>query len=124
MITLRHLLLFSFLALLAGCARPCGAPSELADRPARSCYYHLRVNNIDMGNYVVKGTLPERVYEKGDKEENYSAKEHSKNYGKEFTFRVTDLDKVAGQLQQGKTYEFIRQGDSAYLELLPGGPIN
>ena len=122
MLTLRHLLLFGFLALLTGCAAPCAAPDALSDRPARSCFYQLKVTNINMSNYHVTATLPETVYKKSNKEKRYTRKDHE-NFGKEFTFRVTDLDKVGGQMQVGKTYEFIRQGNAAYLELLTGGPI-
>ena len=126
MLTLRHLLLFGFLALLAGCATPCALPSELARDPAVTCFYQLTVTKIHMGNYSVTATLPETVYKKGDKEENVNTRERSEHFGKLFTFRLTDLDKLVagGEIQEGNTYQFVRPGNSAYLELLTGGKIN
>lgn len=126
MFTLRHLLLFSFLALLSGCARPpCAAPDDLADRPARSCFYQLRVTDINLTNYHVTAKLPERIYARGYKgnKKNEQPTKESKYRDRLFTFRVTDLDKlVAGsQLQVNNTYDFVRQANSIYLELLPGG---
>ena len=125
MMTIRHLLLFGSLALLTGCATPCALPNELARDPAVTCFYQLTVTKIHMGNYHVTGTLPETVYKKGDKEKNVNTRERSEHFGKLFNFRVTDLDKLVagGEIQEGNTYQFVRQGNSGYLDLLTGGPI-
>lgn len=123
MISLRGFLLLSVAVLLTGCTVPCAPPNLLASDPAPSCFYQLKVTSVDMNNHLVKGQLPETVHKNNDEENNFPAR-ISTHFGKEFTFRVRDLDKLGNQLQLGKTYEFIRLSNSAYLELLAGGPIN
>ena len=110
---------FSFLALLTGCTKPCVLPGEHSEDPAVSCYYQIKITNIDMANWRVKGELPDVLKEKGA--EKITAAKEEKHYSNEgeFIFRVRDLDKVAAEMQVGKMHEFIRQGNSPYLELLP-----
>ncbi|BCA53120.1 hypothetical protein W02_02600 [Nitrospira sp. KM1] len=116
------LVAFGFIIFLTGCAVPCAPPGLLADDPVISCFYQLTITNVDMNKYQVTAKLPSIVYEKDDKESKYPT-DKSKFAGQPFTFRVHDLDKLGNQLEQNKTYEFVRIGNSAYLELLPGGPI-
>jgi hypothetical protein len=97
--------LLSIVAVASGCysTHPCGAPDELVEDPAHHCYYQLKVINVDMDKYVVTGMHPRD--------------------SKTFTFRVRDLDKVGKHMTQtNETYHFIREGNSAYLELYPQEP--
>ena len=128
----RHLILVACAILLTGCAMPCAAPDKLATDPVISCYYQIRITDVDLNNYVVTGTLPDvlsLVVSKGEgKEKQYSRETiRREDYNPQpvgpFTFRVRDLDKLASQLTRNQTYEFIRTGNSPYLELRTGGPL-
>jgi hypothetical protein len=98
MISLKSLLLLSLPVLLTGCTVPCAPPNLLASDPAPSCFYQLKITNVDMNNHLVKGQLPATVHKNNDKEKTFSTS-NSKHLGKEFTFRVRDLDKLGNQLQ-------------------------
>jgi hypothetical protein len=132
MTRVRDLILVAGAILLTGCAMPCARPDKLATDPVISCFYQITITDVDLNNYVVTGTLPDvlsLVVSKGEgKEIQYSRRsirrdEHNPQPLGPFTFRVRDLDKLASQLTRNQTYEFIRTGNSPYLELLTGGPL-
>lgn len=151
MMSCKTVLAFVFLALLAGCSKPCPRPGDVtkvySEGPIHSCLYQLTVTEIDLNNYLIKAKLPQTIKEVAV-EERYKDNEHKHNYGQEtvelkkyyenkgelkkslddeYIFRVRDLDKLANKpypygITTGQTYYFLRDGHSPYLELFPGDP--
>jgi hypothetical protein len=118
MITIRCFLLFSSLALLAGCASaPCGP--GLGHGTAEYCHYRVKiVEEPDLNNYLVKGEILDEFFDKDD-EGKLCWKNKEDKDKKVYTFRVRDLKHLYKQIKKDSIYNFSGPNDSIYLELYP-----
>ena len=116
MITVRHLLVVSFLTLLSGCALvagDCPSPSRLPILPdhfattASKCKYYLTVTKINKEEGWVTGKYPQ-----------YLTKEQNADPTVEYKFLVRDLDWWVNkkQLLEGQDYIFIGSPDTPFLQ--------
>lgn len=112
MITIRRLLLFSFLALLAGCASPCGGPAD-GHGTGESCHYTFEVKKIDVDNLLVQGVVPDLVFK--------DAETPIPKTKRIFFFRLHELELLLArnQIKIDHIYDFSGQKNSPYVELLP-----
>jgi hypothetical protein len=98
--------LFSLLVLLSGCSAfdpHCPTPNKPSFTDY-TCWWEVKITNINSQRGEVTGTLPYKGAEK-------------------FTFRVRDLDKLERnkQLEEGELYLFNNGHSSPYLEPFPKG---
>lgn len=116
MITVRHLLVVSFLTLLSGCAigtGVCHYPSQLPIYPswyattASKCTYFLTVTKIKKEEGWVMGKYPQDLI-----------KDSHADPDRKYKFLVSDLDWWVDkkQLVEGQDYIFIGNPDSPFLQ--------
>lgn len=112
MLTLRYLAIFISSALLTGCGTYCPTPGEPAPENETSCWYSMKVENIDAKRGEVTATISTRV-----------KRVAGVDFSKRYTFLVRDLERL--QLEKGKEYLFINVHNSPSLEAFPNssGPI-
>jgi len=106
MIALRPFALFSFLALLTGCAHYiCPAPGEPKFNNHSTCWYGMKVVDYDHNTGLVTATISESV---GGAEVDHK---------KQYHFFVRDLPKgMTPESIKGKDLLFASEEHSPYLE--------
>jgi hypothetical protein len=100
----RVLLLFGFLILLSGCAQRCVYPDAISEAPASQCFYHLKVTDVSTEKRTITAQIPDRL-------------NHSDRPPDSFTFRIREFDELNKEIEKGKEYYFIREGNDPFLDI-------